>query len=166
MPPWPLAKSQFSITTSWQGTPTRRPSVSRPALMAMQSSPVSNVTFRITTPAQDSGSQPSVFGPEELIVSPSTVTFRQRLGFRCQNGLLTTVTPASSTVSHKNGWIICGGRKCPDPNTRCATGTSLSAIVSSAVKSVFSSGFQLHQWFASACPFRVPAPVTAMLRCP
>jgi hypothetical protein len=78
--------------------------------MAMRSSPVSYVTFCTTTSAQDSGSQPSVFGPVELIVSPSTVTLVRRLGFRCQNGLLMTVTPSSSTVSEANGWIICGGR--------------------------------------------------------
>jgi hypothetical protein len=64
----------------------------------------------MTTPVQDSGSNPSVCGPEELIETPSTVTLLHRFGFRCQNGELMMVTPWMSTVSVRNGWIICGGR--------------------------------------------------------
>src|ERR1700729_2084381 len=86
MPPCPLAKLLFWMTTFWLGTLTRRPSASRPDLIAMQSSPVLKVTLSMTTPSQDSGSQPSVFGPEDEIDRPRTVTFRHRFGFRCQNG--------------------------------------------------------------------------------
>jgi hypothetical protein len=86
-----------------------------------------------------------VFGPDELIVSPSTVTLRHRFGFRCQNGLLMTVTPSSSTVSVRNGWIICGGRKCPLPKTRWDSGVPASAMASSALKSAVSRFFQFHQ---------------------
>ena len=110
MPPCPLANVQFWMTRFWLGTLTRRPSASRPDLIAMQSSPVSNVTPSMTTPSQDSGSHPSVFGPDELMLTPSTVTLEHRLGFRCQNGELMMVTPWMSTVSVRNGWIICGGR--------------------------------------------------------
>jgi hypothetical protein len=44
------------------GTSTRRPSALRPALMAMQSSPVSKVLPVMTTSVHDSGSQPSLSG--------------------------------------------------------------------------------------------------------
>ena len=43
-------------------------------------------------------------------MTPSTVTLLHRFGFRCQNGELMMVTPWMSTVSVRNGWIICGGR--------------------------------------------------------
>ena len=92
------------------------------------------------------------------------MTLLHKFGFRCQNGEFSTVTPSSSTVSDANGWTICGGRKCPAPNTRCATGTLSSAMVSSRSKSLVSRSFQFHQWLSSACPLSVPCPVTAMLR--
>ena len=132
----------------------------------MQSSPQLNVTPSMSTRSQDSGSHPSVFGPDELTVTPSTVTFVHRFGFMCQNGELMIVTPWMSTVSLANGWIICGGRKCPAPNTRWLTGTLSSAMVSSKSKSGVSRFFQFHQWFASAWPFSVPCPVIAMFRWP
>ena len=100
------------------------------------------------------------------MLTPSTVTLLHRFGFRCQNGELMNVTPWSSTVSVRNGWIICGGRKCPAPNTRWETGTLSSAICSSRSKSAVSRSFQFHQWFASACPFSVPWPVMATFRWP
>ena len=54
------------------GMLTRRPSLLRPDLRAMQSSPVSNVQRSIRTSRHDSGSQPSLFGPWLMILTPRT----------------------------------------------------------------------------------------------
>ena len=62
-PPWPFFMRQLRMTMFSDGTLTRRPSALRPALIAMQSSPVSNEQFVMRTSRHDSGSQPSVFGP-------------------------------------------------------------------------------------------------------
>ncbi len=62
-PPWPSANVQLRMTMSSDGTLTRLPSAFFPDLMAMQSSPVLNVHPWMTTSRQDSGSQPSLFGP-------------------------------------------------------------------------------------------------------
>ena len=62
-PPWPSFIVQPRTTIFSLGTPIRRPSALRPDLIAMQSSPVSNVQFSISTSRHDSGLQPSLFGP-------------------------------------------------------------------------------------------------------
>ena len=79
------------------GTPIRRPSALRPDLIAMQSSPVSNVQFSMSTLRHDSGSQPSLFGPWLLTVTPRIVTFSQSTGLRIHIGELVNVTPSMST---------------------------------------------------------------------
>src|ERR1019366_3774522 len=66
-PPWPSRLVQPRMIRFPDGTPTRRPSALRPDLMAMQSSPVSNRQFSISTSRQLSGSQPSLLGPCETM---------------------------------------------------------------------------------------------------
>src|SRR5215472_1866020 len=93
--PWNL---QPNTTMFWEGILTRRPSSSRPDLMAMQSSYASSVQFLITTWSQDSGSHPSVC--EWLVppvVTPSIVTLRHSVGCNCQNCDCLRVTPSIST---------------------------------------------------------------------
>jgi hypothetical protein len=77
MPPQRPLNSQLSTTMFWLGRPTRRPSRSRPDLIGMQSSLVSNRHPVTCTSVQESGSNPS---PWELVlrnVTPRTVTFVQ-----------------------------------------------------------------------------------------
>ena len=57
-----------------------RPSSLRPDLMAIQSSPVSNVQFSINTFLQDSGSHPSPLGPRLKTVTPLTIKLSQKRG--------------------------------------------------------------------------------------
>src|SRR3984957_8415410 len=74
--------------------------------MAMQSSPVLKKHFSMSTSLQDSGSQPSVFGPKLLMVSPRTVTFVHSTGCTCHIGELNM---------HEGG---CGGTR-DDSNNLC-----------------------------------------------
>ncbi len=102
--------SQSSISTSSHGTPTRRPSGPRPALMAMQSSPTSNTQPVITTERHDSGSQPSLLGPREWMDTFLTSTFSHRTGWISHMGERTIRTPSTSTLRHRYGWIMFGRR--------------------------------------------------------
>lgn len=63
---------QFWITKFSDGTFILRPSLLRPDLIAMSSSPELNVTPVIKTSLQDSGSTPSLFGPKLLVVRDNT----------------------------------------------------------------------------------------------
>ena len=76
-----LRTTMFSL-----GVARRRPSALRPDLMAMQSSPVLNEQPSMSTFLQDSGSQPSLFGPSPLIVTLRTMRFSQNSGWMTQNG--------------------------------------------------------------------------------
>ena len=87
-----------------------KPSVPRPALMAMQSSPVSKVQSSISTSTQASGSQPSLLVPRLLAVTPRTITFLQNSGCMTQNGERVSVTPSISTFSQPYG-PTSGGRR-------------------------------------------------------
>ena len=78
--------------------------------MAMQSSPVSNVQRSISTSEQDSGLQPSLFGPCVTTVTPRTVTFVQSTGWISHIGELTMRTPSISTFWQRYGWMNCGRR--------------------------------------------------------
>ena len=145
------------------GTPMRRPSALRPDLMAMQSSPVSNVQFSISTSRHDSGSQPSLFGPWLSTVTPRIVTFSQSTGLRIHIGELVNVTPSMSTFLQRWGWTKFGRSSWPAPKTRSAAGTLSSPICRSAFLVVrCRSPFQGHQCFGPAWPSNVPAPVMAM----
>src|SRR6185312_3708066 len=93
-PPCPFFMWQPRITMFSAGTFTRRPSSLRPDLMAMQSSPVLKKQFSISTSEHDSGSHPSVFGPELLIYRSLTVTFLQRHGVTCHMGEFSRRTPS------------------------------------------------------------------------
>ena len=90
------------------GTFRRRPSSLRPDLIAMQSSPVSNVQRSISTSEHDSGSQPSLFGPWLLMVTPRTVTFVHSTGWISHIGELTIVTPSMRTLRQRYGWMKFG----------------------------------------------------------
>ena len=100
-PPCPSFITQSRMTMFSTGTLTRRPSLLRPDLMAMQSSPVSNVHRSIRTSRHDSGLQPSLLGPWVTIVSPRTVTFLHSTGCTSHMGELWIVTPSMSTFSHR-----------------------------------------------------------------
>jgi hypothetical protein len=71
---------QPRMTIFSEGTSSRRPSLLRPDLIAMQSSPVSNTHPSMSTSREDSRSQPSLLGPWEETVTPRTVTFTQSVG--------------------------------------------------------------------------------------
>jgi len=100
-PPWPSRIVQSRTTTFWIGAASRRPSAFRPDLRAMQSSPVSKKQPSMRTSVQDSGLQPSLFGPCELAVTPRTVTFVHSVGWRSHIGERTTVTPSISTFRQR-----------------------------------------------------------------
>ena len=93
-------------------TVTRRPSALRPALIAMQSSPVSKKQLLISTSRQDSGSQPSVFGPspDTWTCRSFTVTLVQRTGCTCHIGELRSLTPSIRTLVQRYGWMNWGLR--------------------------------------------------------
>src|SRR6187431_862851 len=99
---------QLLIRIFSEGMFRRRPSALRPDLMAMQSSPVSNKQFLITTFLQDSGSQPSELGPRLANVTPSTVTLLQRTGFNSQKGALVMVILSINTLVQLYGCINTG----------------------------------------------------------
>src|SRR3569833_140643 len=83
------------------GTFTRRPSVLRPDLIAMQSSPVSNRHFSINTSRQLSGSQPSLFAPCETISTPRTVTLVHNRGCNSHIGERRIRTPSINTFRQR-----------------------------------------------------------------
>src|SRR5438094_3440972 len=91
--------TQLKTTRFCVGTLTRRPSSSRPDLMAMLSSCAPSVQLRMTTWSLDSGSQPSVLECAVLgsVVTPSTMTLVHRVGCSCQNIGFFSVTPWMST---------------------------------------------------------------------
>src|ERR1039458_1715170 len=80
VPAWPSRIVQSRMIRFTDGTPMRRRSSLRPDLMAMQSSPVSNRHFSISTSRQLSGSQPSLFAPCETMSTPRTMTLVQSTG--------------------------------------------------------------------------------------
>ena len=49
------------------------------------------------TSVEDSGSQPSLFGPAETTVTPRTVTLRERTGWMTHIGAFVIVTPSIRT---------------------------------------------------------------------
>ena len=125
-PPWPSFIVQPRMMKFSEATPTRRPSLLRPDLMAMQSSPVSKTQFSMSTSRHDSGSQPSLLGPWETMLTPRTVTLVQSTGWISHMGERLIVTPSISTLRQRLGWMKLGRRNWPAPKTRCATGTSRS----------------------------------------
>jgi len=77
------------------GFAIRRPSRLRPALRAMQSSPVSKLQFSIRTSVQESGSQPSLLGPWPWMWTFRIVTLLHNRGLTSNIGESPTVTPSS-----------------------------------------------------------------------
>ena len=84
----------------------------RPALIAMQSSPVSKKQLLINTSRHDSGSQPSVLGPstDAWMCRSLTVTLVQSTGCTCHIGELRNFTPSMSTLAQRYGWMNWGRR--------------------------------------------------------
>src|SRR5690349_22186496 len=98
------------MTILRDGTLSLRPSAFLPDLIAIQSSPVLKKQSLINTSVHDSGSHPSVFGPNALIVSPRTVTLVHSTGLTCHMGEPSSVTPSMSTFLRAQGWMNCGRR--------------------------------------------------------
>src|SRR3712207_5322661 len=94
--------TQFSMTMLLDGTPTRRPSTARPDLMAMQSSPVSNVQSWMCTSVQHSGSQPSLLPPPFRVCRLSRRTVMLLLSTGCTHhiGGRTQVKSSSRMLVH------------------------------------------------------------------
>src|SRR5215471_16250575 len=97
-PPCPFFMWQSRMITLRVGVCSLRPSAFLPDLMAMQSSPVLKKQFSMRTSVHDSGSHPSVLGPEASIVSPRTITFVHSTGCTCHMGEPSKVTPSISTL--------------------------------------------------------------------
>src|SRR6185437_6253371 len=156
VPAWPSRIVQLRMIKFSHGTFTRRPSLLRPDLMAMQSSPVSNKHFSIKTSLQLSGSQPSLFGPCEKISTPRTVTFVHSNGCNSHIGERRIFTPSIKTFSQRLNSTKLGRKLKPSPNCRCSTGTpSVPIFTSFAFEGLALHG---HQLDASAWLSRVPSP--------
>src|SRR2546429_5576480 len=117
-------KSQFSMTMFCDGTLTRRPSTSRPDLMAMQSSPVSKVHPTMCTSLQHSGSQPSLLPPPPRVCSLTllTVMFEDSTGWMAHIGGRSTVIPPMRMFVQLRNSTIAGRSLCPEPYCRWLTG--------------------------------------------
>src|SRR5258708_24294730 len=100
---------EFWMGRCSEGTLTRLPSAFLPALIAMQSSPVLKSQSLISTSVHDSGSQPSVLGPDSRLMLPPvivifcTVTLVQSTGWTCHIGEFFRVTPSISTFLQRYG---------------------------------------------------------------
>jgi hypothetical protein len=147
----------------WHGTSTRRPSASRPDLIATLSSCAPRSQFLITTWSQDSGSTPSVLLNDVLasVLTPSTVTLRHSVGWICQNIELRNVIPWISTLVQLYGSMKVDRMVWPEPGTIRSRGGTPSATNSSRnARSL--PRFQDDVAAAS----NVPRPVIAMLVSP
>src|SRR5688572_21839155 len=96
---------QLTTTMFWHGTLSRRPSSSRPDLMATLSSWAPRSLLEITTWSHDSGSHASVLLADVVgsVCTSSTVTFLQSVGWICQNLGFFNVMPWMSTVLQSYG---------------------------------------------------------------
>src|SRR5947207_8547964 len=113
------------MTTFLVGTLTRRPSASRPDLMAMLSSCAPRVQLRMTMPRVHSGSQPSVLECAVLgsVLTPSTMTLVHSVGCNCQNCGFFSVTPEMSTRSQLYGSTNVERMLCPMALRLCGSVT-------------------------------------------
>src|SRR5690606_19731822 len=89
---------------------------------------VSKIQLVICTFLLYSGSQPSLFGPWLLTVTPSTVTLLHLIGCITQKGALVNVTPCIRTFSQSNGSKNVGRKWWPSPKIRSSTGVAFSFI--------------------------------------
>jgi hypothetical protein len=113
-----VSRVLFLMMTFSLGRLTLRPSWSRPALMAMASSPATSVLFWMRTFVDDSGSQASVCEPELLVVTPSTMTFFDSVGWICQKREPLMVMPWISTFSQLWGSTVVERRLSPAAKMR------------------------------------------------
>src|SRR2546421_8463693 len=152
------------MTTFEVGTLIRRPSASRPDLMAMLSSCAPSVQLGMMTWSLDSGSQPSVLECEVLgsVVTPSMMTFFDRVGCSCQNIGFFSFTSEISTVSQLYGSMKATRRVLPEPGTLRCDGRVRPALIQ------LSRNFRLLPLFQEEVPpaSSVPPPVSGMLVCP
>src|SRR3954463_444417 len=146
-PPCPSRITQRRTTIFSEGSPPRLPSLLRPDLMAMQSSPVSKVHPSINTSRQDSGSHPSLFGPCETISTPRTVTLVQSRGWISHIGEATITTPWMSTFRQRFTSIKLGRRKSPSPNRRDSGGLFCSTILIRRSRACFWFGWPAREDF-------------------
>src|SRR2546421_4951398 len=123
--------SQPKTTMFWHGVCSRRPSVSRPDLIAMLSSCAPSLQFLITTWSHDSGSHPSVLECEVLgsVVTLSTVTFVHKVGCSCQNIGFFSVTPWISTLVQAYGSMKVERMLWPEPGTTRSFGSVLPDLI-------------------------------------
>src|SRR2546423_6768308 len=122
---------QSCTTTFCVGTLTRRPSASRPDLMAMLSSCAPRLQFLMTRWSHDSGSQASVLLCAVLgsVLTPSIVTLRHRVGGICQNIEFLSVMPWISTVSLAYDSMEVDRMKCSEPETIRFRGTVIPCVI-------------------------------------
>ena len=132
-PPCPSFISQLRTMIFSLGTFHFRPSAFRPLLMAMQSSPVSNIQFSINTFLLDSGSQPSLLGPWLDTLTPRTVRLSQNKGWITQNGEFFNVTFSIKIVLQRYR-LISWGRK---PSSKVIWRLSIGANVSAYISNLF-----------------------------
>src|SRR5438477_6916120 len=152
------------MTTSRVGTLTRRPSASRPDLMAMLSSCAPRVQLRMTMPRVHSGSQPSVLECAVLgsVLTPSTMTLVHSVGCSCQNIGFFSVTPEMSTRSQLYGSTNVDRMLWPEPGTTRLCGSVIPLEINDSRKARSEPLFQLDVPPAST----VPLPVSAMFFSP
>jgi hypothetical protein len=171
-PPWPSCITQRRMTKFSLGTLTRRPSLLRPDLIAMQSSPVSNTQSSISTSREDSGSQPSLFGPwrVDLHAAHGDVLREHRMDLphrRADDG-----HALDQDVLAAVGLDEIRPQEAARAEDALATGTPASPmLVEPVARRPFCLPgrlrdllFQPHQ-VSSAWPSSVPSPVTAMFSC-
>ncbi len=119
--------------------------------MAMQSSPVSNVQFSMSTSRHDSGLQPSLFGPWLSTVTPRMVTFSQSTGLSTHIGELVNVTPSMSTLLaavglHEVGpQIVAGAEHAARRPARCPRPFVAAIASRTLVRAAAALPFQGHQ---------------------
>src|SRR2546421_9916493 len=152
------------MTTFEVATLIRRPSASRPDLMAMLSSCAPSVQLRMITWSLHSGSQPSVLECAVLasVVTPSTVTFLHSVGCICQNCGCFRCTPWISTVSQLYGSTNVDRMLCPEPGTTRLAGSVPPLAISGSRYARSDPLFQDEVPPASS----VPLPVSAMFFSP
>src|SRR5215216_2152818 len=152
---------QSNTTMFCDGTLMRRPSASRPDLIATLSSWAPRLESRITTWSHDSGSTASVLLCAVLasVLTLSIVTFLHSVGWICQNIEFRSVMPWISTVSQLYGSMKVERMSWPEPGTTRSCG-GFETCVSSQARSL--PLFQDDVEAASS----VPVPVRAMFVCP
>jgi len=177
-PPWPFFMWQRRTMMFSLGTFHFRPSLLRPDLMAMQSSPVSKKQSSINTLRQDSGSQPSPLGPSLMMVTPLTTMFSLNRGWMTQKAEFNNVTPSIRIRFERTILMSCGLSASSWPMMRLSRDNPSSAARSKRLRPLtFCPGMpgfhpnraephRLHHVSLLPWPSMIPLPVMAMLVSP